>query len=270
MNAHQPRPSATTFAGLAWLALAFCLTAVRASDREDIQTAGHLERIDYYGMALAAQREAMAVSSLEADQALADYRGALQGQAAETAARLKVELDALVALETSYSDKLQATMAALAGEHDGLAAKWQAQQVAGEAGKHILSSATLWTQSGELSESIALQKREKADFDGAGAAFEKAYAAYNTACSRWNQARRLSATVGMDDTVRETSNKGLQALQSASLAYADAIEAHAQKAREETMDIHRGTAGDEWRLAAVAQQNRERMQLLIRTLTQKR
>jgi hypothetical protein len=270
MNATESRRPAKVLTGLSWLALALCTTAVCASDADDIQAAGYLERITYYGMALADQREALAASSLEASRVLASYQTAVQEQDVAAASRLKAEQDAMVGLESLYTEKLQATIAALAGEHDVLATKWQARQMTGEAAKHILQAAALWTESGELCERTALLKQGNKDFEGAGAALEKAAAAYEAARSRLAQARRLSATREINDGIRDTRRKGLLALRNASVAYADAIDLHTQRAREEKLDIQKGNAGERWRLAAVAQQSRERVQLLIRTLEQSR
>lgn len=234
---------------------------------------GSTERIECYQMALADLKEALNTVSSALIQAQGIYDDAVTQGEESVASASNTERVTLEALHKLYTEKLLDTMVRLAAEYEIMAGKLEAVKAYGKALEYASRVAETHGACAEVYEAEAIASSQKSGFDLAGQMYEKAYASYGTAQAKWQQALRLLKLLGGnlgDKEIRErievSAGRGVAALRAAATVYFSAYQAHREKATSGPVDIYSQTAGEEWRLAALAQQNHERVVLIVKSI----
>lgn len=234
---------------------------------------GSTERIECYQMALADIKEALHTVTAALVKAQGTYDDAVTQGEDSVASASNTERVTLEALHTLYTEKLLDTMARLATEYEIMAGKLQAAQAYGQALQYVSRGAETHGARAEVYEAEAIAVSHKSAYDLAGQMYEKAYAAYGTAQAKWQQAPHLLKLMGGelgDKEIRERIDKsvdrGVAVLRAAATAYFSAYQTHRDKAAAGPVDIYSQTAGEEWRLAALAQENHERVALIVKNI----
>lgn len=253
------------------VAVAVCCLAAAPPPMTPLQA--RLERVQYYELALADQREALRQTRARLQQALQAYQTSVNKEGEDTAA-YRTETNTLTRLEGIYTKNMLATMKQLADEYERLARTFRGQGAFNDALRYLNAAAPLWDERGEILGEQAEDLVQDAKFSPAAAQFEKAATEWQAARAIWEQAIRISRAADTDREGKElqadadaSAANAMQALRSAADSYFSAYQFHKQRAASQELDIYARNAGQEWQRTAGAQQNYERVVRQIEKLS---
>ncbi len=240
---------------------------------EDIELQGHLERIQYYEMALEDQSNALNMCTDNISGTLKAYDAAVAEGDSDLAASKNSEYLSLENLRNHYLNKILDTLQKLASEHAQAASKLQEMRLHNDALEQTSKAGELLDRRAEIYSQQASNALQESQYDKAGPRYEQAYSAYRSAEAQWQRALQLYKLINAEHDAKELRRrressflKGSAVLRSAANAYFNSYQLHKEKASAQNVDIYSRNAGDEWRLTAQAQQNYERVQKVLKLL----